>query len=246
MKLRELVYRALKPGFISQVRIRFSQIPIISSFLGLNFFSLNLIDKQLDAIINQSDGYFVEIGANDGVDQSNTLFLENSRGWHGVLIEPHPETFRSLIKNRSDLNFFKNAACVGFDYENPTIDLIFMNLMTTSVGIPLEIINLDQHSQDGEKHLGFPSYQFTADAVTLNSILNEANAPRIIDLFSLDVEGAEFHVLSGIDHTKYRFRYLCVESRNFSLIDSYLSGIGYVFVSKLSGHDYLFKDSQMI
>lgn len=244
MNIGNFVHKAMKPRLISSIRIRCSRLPVVSTFFGLKFFSLNNIDKQLDVIIDQNGGFFVEIGANDGVNQSNTLFFEHSRGWRGVLIEPHPKTFDSLIKNRSNSNFFKNAACVGFDYDQPSIDLTFMNLMTTSVGIPLEISNLDQHSQDGAKHLGQQPYQFTASAVTLNSILDEAKAPPIIDLFSLDVEGAELHVLNGIDHTKYRFRFICVESRTFSLIDSLLTDVGYRFVSKLSSHDYLFVDPQ--
>jgi len=35
-------------------------------------------------------GVFVEVGANDGVAQSNTYFLGRRRGWTGILIEPVP------------------------------------------------------------------------------------------------------------------------------------------------------------
>jgi FkbM family methyltransferase len=36
-------------------------------------------------------GYFVEFGAGDGEHLSNTYWLETSRGWHGMLIEPNPD-----------------------------------------------------------------------------------------------------------------------------------------------------------
>ena len=33
-------------------------------------------------------GYFIEIGAGDGVDMSNTLLFERHLGWKGICIEP--------------------------------------------------------------------------------------------------------------------------------------------------------------
>ena len=35
------------------------------------------------------NGFFFEAGANDGVEESNTYFLELN-GWQGILVEPNP------------------------------------------------------------------------------------------------------------------------------------------------------------
>ena len=45
------------------------------------------------------DGYFVDIGAHDGVTFSNSKFFEEI-GWKGVCIEPNPKIFKLLQSNR--------------------------------------------------------------------------------------------------------------------------------------------------
>ncbi len=72
----------------------------------------------------------------------------------------------------------------------------------------------------------------------------EANAPSLIDLLSLDVEGVELEILKGIDHSKFRFRYICVESRQFEELKQYLIDKNYLHIGVLSAHDFLFKNYQ--
>ena len=51
--------------------------------------------------IFQENGFYVESGALDGETFSNSLFFEKYRNWSGVLIEPHPDSFKILrSKNR--------------------------------------------------------------------------------------------------------------------------------------------------
>ena len=52
------------------------------------YFGLNQIDKKIENYLNYDNGFYVELGANDGIQQSNTFFFEKYRGWKGVLIEP--------------------------------------------------------------------------------------------------------------------------------------------------------------
>ena len=40
------------------------------------------------------DGFFVEAGAHNGVEASNTLYFEKKMGWKGLLVEPNPDTFK--------------------------------------------------------------------------------------------------------------------------------------------------------
>jgi hypothetical protein len=84
-------------------------------------------------------------------------------------------------------------------------------------------------------------HEFTAPAKTLNQILISAQAPRVIDLLSLDVEGNELSVLNGLDFEHFQFEYLCIETRSINNISHFLLERGYTLVETLSGHDYLFK-----
>ena len=47
----------------------------------------------MSCLIKKTGGYFIELGAADGLTQSNTAFLEKSREWTGLLIEPCFEAY---------------------------------------------------------------------------------------------------------------------------------------------------------
>jgi FkbM family methyltransferase len=186
------------------------------------------------------------LGANDGVDQSNTLHFELFKNWRGVLIEPTPHNFFNCLKNRAAENSFFCNACVSFDFKEKFVEIAFSNLMSTPIGLESDISNPLEHAQAGKKYLNPTDeiFIFGALAKSLNEILTKSSAPNNIDLLSLDVEGAELEVLKGIDHNMYRFKYMCVESHfNPEKIRDYLQDKNYSFVEKLSSFDYLFVDN---
>ena len=51
--------------------------------------------------------FYIEIGANDGVSQSNTKYLELFYDWRGILIEPIPSVFKKLQKIVLRITFLK-------------------------------------------------------------------------------------------------------------------------------------------
>jgi hypothetical protein len=68
-------------------------------------------DKIVDEYLGgKGNGVFVDIGAYDGVTFSNTLMLERERGWTGICIEPLPDIFAELRKNRRCICV---QACIG-------------------------------------------------------------------------------------------------------------------------------------
>ena len=68
------------------------------------YFSLNQLDRKLEKYVDYDNGYFVELGANDGVTQSNSLYFEKYRNWCGLLVEPTPQNFLKCRQNRSTRN----------------------------------------------------------------------------------------------------------------------------------------------
>jgi FkbM family methyltransferase len=59
-------------------------------------------DKWVHDLIGDS-GVFVDVGAYDGIESSNTYFLEQ-KGWKGICIEANVDVFQLLIKNRKSIN----------------------------------------------------------------------------------------------------------------------------------------------
>jgi FkbM family methyltransferase len=118
--------------------------------------------------------------------------------------------------------------------------------MTVSLDGRSDIEDKWGHAHEGNPFLnsGEVVHEFSIEAITLNEILITADSPKEIDLLSLDVEGAELEVLSGIDHKCFRFKYICLESRDLYAVTEYLLVHNYEFVESLSKHDYLFKNME--
>ncbi len=57
------------------------------------------------------NGFFLEMGALDGLEISNTKFFEETRGWRGLLIEPNPVEYGKLFANRPDAIGVNVAIC---------------------------------------------------------------------------------------------------------------------------------------
>ena len=107
MSIHSRINRVIKPRFVSRIKVLLLRSALLTNIFDLRYFSLNDLDKQLEKYLDFDNGYFVELGANDGVNQSNTLFFEHFRGWTGVLIEPFNTNYKELVRNRSAGNYFK-------------------------------------------------------------------------------------------------------------------------------------------
>lgn len=211
-----------------------------------DYYGLNGLDKKLEQYVNYDDGFYVELGANDGVAQSNSYYFELERGWRGILIEPSPQNFLKCYNLRGQNNSVHCNACVSFDFQDKFVELTYANLMSTSIGLDTDLEDVDAHIVLAQQFLlpGETSFTFGALAAPLNKILEESKAPKLIDFLSLDVEGSEFEVLKGIDHDIYRFKFMLIECRHIERLKKFLLEWDYEFVDKLTTHDYLFQNKR--
>jgi len=202
------------------------------------FNAYNDLDKKMLKFINYRNGFYIDCGANDGVNQSTTWYFEKYLNWNGILIEPLPKIYKELKLNRSQNNFFFNNALVSSSFKKKLIKMIdFEDSIMAKVNNSKFSNNLSKKT-------------INVKATTLNNILNKIPNRKKFDFFSLDVEGAELDVLRGINFSKFSFDYILIETSNFKIIKKFLVKNNYKFIERLSNYnikhlpefgDYLFK-----
>lgn len=197
------------------------------------------LDEKLAKLMNFRNGIFIEVGAFDGVEQSNTKCFEDFYGWTGILIEPSPSLFKTLCTNRPHSICFQ-CALGSLEEDNTYLKGDFDGNLMSSIS--------------GLRRMNFTD-QNEVPVRSLQSILDEVGVKHV-NFFSLDTEGYEFHILKGIDFNKTKFDYLLIEIYPFEFdeITSFLSEKGYDLSENFTGYnlvdnpgwdgthnDYLFK-----
>jgi hypothetical protein len=123
--------------------------------------------------------------------------------------------------------------------------MMYSDLMTTSLEEFNVLPDANEHALRGSKFLIAKPHSFSASAKTMQQILEEVDAPNRIDLLSLDVEGSEFEVLSGINHKVFRFTLICVETVDIPKMITFMNSIEYRLVKQITHHDLLFTDASI-
>lgn len=146
-------------------------------------------------------GYFVDVGANDPRQGSQSWHLEQA-GWQGVLIEPQPELAARLRAARSAKVFA--VACSSPQNAG--------RMMTLHLAGPMSALDRARMSYGA-----IPETTIEVPVRTLDDILAEAGAPAPLDFFSIDIEGHEVEALSGFDFARWRPRLVLIEDHVSSL-----------------------------
>ena len=193
------------------------------------WFGLDELDRKIAEHVTEPYGVFVELGAADGVRQSNSLHFER-KGWRGVLIEPVPAQYEACLENRPLAQVF-NCACVPPEQEG-FVDMTAVGLMSMVVGALGGGEKEAEWIARGERFDG-ASYAVRVPARTLDSVLQEAGVDAI-DLLSLDVEGFEVGVLQGLDFSRTRPRWIVAEDPYDTALREYLQGRDYEAAAVLS------------
>jgi FkbM family methyltransferase len=142
--------------------------------------------------------FFVEVGACNGIDLSNTYLLEK-KGWEGICVEPRP-IFKKLKENRS---CHVDGRCVARE-SGLEVDFWLCKKTPALSGRP-QFFN-DSHNRKRKR-----GRLLKRRTVSLIDLLKEYNAPKYIDYLSLDTEGSELDILEGFNFSDYIFKYITVE-----------------------------------
>lgn len=144
-------------------------------------------------------GYFVDIGATNGIEKSNTYALELA-GWKGLCVEPNPEFYIDLTINRkcslSSMAVYKES---GIE-----LDLI----MAGEFSSLLPYVNEDHHYRE---RAGKSIHK--VQTITLDQLLAINDVPNRIDYLSLDTEGAELEILESFSWS-YDIQLITIEHNN--------------------------------
>lgn len=193
----------------------------------------------INKYLNYNNGFYIEAGAADGVNQSNTLFLEKLKDWTGILVEPNPEAFAVCCSTRPSSKVY-NCALVSYDYKDSEIEMYFRKWYNGDPGLVTSTFDSPINKVEGWE--GY-NYSYNVPARTLDSILEECQVSEI-DYLSLDVEGYELNVLRGFSFKQYKPKIILLESHDKT---NEIEGIkdllqnDYEIVEQPTPHDYIFR-----
>lgn len=154
-------------------------------------------ERLIRAQLGEGQGFFVEVGAHDPREGSQTWHLENA-GWTGVLIEPQPDMAEKLRAERKASVFA--VACSSPQNSG--------RLLPLHVAGPMSSLDRVRMSPGA-----LPNAVIDVPIMTLDEILLTSNAPSPIDFLSIDIEGHELEALRGFDFAKWQPRLILLEDR---------------------------------
>jgi len=152
--------------------------------------------------LNLVNPIYLEMGAMDGVNFTNTYFFEKELGWTGILIEPHPMNYKKLCINRPNNKLFNNVISndendVEFTYFESECLSGISGVKNTLTENNIKIFytkNNEWISNMIDDHLKVEIVK----PKKLSEIVKLSGYDKI-DFFSLDVEGHELSVLKSFD-----------------------------------------------
>lgn len=230
MKMFLSIKIALLTIFLTTVQCFGQMPPKFYSQCGQDSFVYNTFFR------NKTDGVFVDIGAHNGVDYSNTYFFEKQCGWKGMCIEPMSDVFNQLRANR-------DCICIeGCIYDKADyVRFLKINSSNTELTMFSGIVENFDARQLQNVVLGISGKGTIEEVVVkcykVNDLLALHNFSHV-DYLSLDTEGGELEILQSIDFEKYIIDVIDVEN-NFheAKFEDFLKTKGYKKIKELAQDD---------
>ena len=197
---------------------------------------------------NRGPGFFIDVGAFDGILGSNTSYFEKHLQWRGIAFEPNPSAFEVLRATRS-CRLIQGCAYhqdgqVPFlalsereqrkgTKSRPPRSVLSMVIDSTHGGAMLggipEHMNQAQWVEWLSKAMKLNQIRATVLCHRIDTVLNDSGV-KIVGYLSIDVEGAEPEVLRGIDFERVQVNIIGVEHNDrFSEVYDLLTTSGFEY-----------------
>ena len=201
----------------------------IESFDKIENFQSQLYQDICAAFIvgDKFEKTFLEFGATDGLNLSNSYLLENSLDWKGVLSEPSPQWHDSLKMNRKNSTIITD--CIWKE-TGKKLDFFMSDngeYSTINDFIENEIKSIPGNTRARKKG----GKLISVETISLNDVIKKYFNDSCPSYISIDTEGSEYEILKAFDLNKYRPKLFTVEhnfTENEIKIDEHLIINGYV------------------
>ena len=150
---------------------------------------------------------FLEFGATDGLNLSNSYSLEKFSNWKGVIAEPDPQWHKRLKFNRPDSRIIYD--CI-WTKSNETLDFVSSYYGELST---LEKYKFsDKESMPANsKNRNSNSKKIKVNTISLNDLINIEFNKKSPSYISIDTEGSEYEIIKSFDFNNYRPQIFTIE-----------------------------------
>ena len=191
-------------------------------------------DKFLETNIfkGYKNGFYVDVGAHDGISINNTLYFEKNNNWTGINIEPIKKVFDNLVINRPN-NINLNCAVCNNDGETDFLSNTCYTEMISGIKDNFDIRHFMRLDFENKRY-GSTTELIKVNTKKLETILDENNISHI-NYLSIDVEGSEFEVIKSINFDKVFIDVIGFENNYDDVsvhIVEYLQNKDFIFIHK--------------
>lgn len=198
----------------------------------MKYYSQDNQDKFINQVFfrNRKKGFFIDIGAHNGVTFSNSCFFEKQLGWDGLCVEPIPEVFQALKNNRTCK--LENACITDEDKEVTFTRISGYGEMLSGITDKYDPRHLERIKRTIDEQGGGVE-EIKVKGVRLDSLIEKYNI-RSVDFLSVDTEGNEWPIIQTIPFDKIQPKLILVENNyNDNRIKDFLYSKGYIFCINL-------------
>ena len=181
-------------------------------------------------------GYFIDIGAADGIRYTNTLNLIDNN-WNGVLVEPCHHFLKTLRENHADSKGIDIFAGAVSNYDGTSRFHVWKeggdSQISTIVKKQYENIRDSEYwAQQGKF-----TQEYWVDVLKPLSLFKKYNVPKNIEFVDIDAEASEMDILADWPWDTYDVEIFCIEfSMGKDVLTAYMESKGYVQYVETGGN----------